>query len=372
MTATLRLVLDQVTAPTDADLASASRDLARALATSAPTGCEVEALVPAGGDARATAGRMVPELADVTQLGLRRRELAAAWQVGVPGGAAGGMIHSPTLMAPLVRHDRLHDHDQTVVTLWDQRAWEHPDEVSRPAGLWQRAMLKRAVRHADAVVVPTHAAAQQMAERMPLGDRIRVISGAAPTGFRVPSDDVGRRRDLGLPDAYLLVSGGPEPSARLSDAFTAAATAADAAVVVIDAADDDAPAVAELAAAAGLAPARVHVRGALDEYDRGAVYGAAVALLAPAVRTEFPWRVVESLSVGVPVVAADTAVNREILVDGGLLADPDDPEAFGGALREALSSTADVERLSVLAADRGRVFSWAGAAERVWQLHADL
>jgi len=26
----------------------------------------------------------------------------------------------------------------------------------------------------------------------------------------------------------------------------------------------------------------------------------------------------------------------------------------------------------VLSGDRGRAFSWPGAAERVWQLHADL
>jgi hypothetical protein len=30
------------------------------------------------------------------------------------------------------------------------------------------------------------------------------------------------------------------------------------------------------------------------------------------------------------------------------------------------------ERLSVLASDRARAFSWRDSAERVWQLHADL
>jgi hypothetical protein len=29
------------------------------------------------------------------------------------------MIHSPTSLAPLVKHDRVHDNDQTVVTMWD-------------------------------------------------------------------------------------------------------------------------------------------------------------------------------------------------------------------------------------------------------------
>ncbi len=47
-------------------------------------------------------------------------------------------------------------------------------------------------------------------------------------------------------------------------------------------------------------------------------------------------------------------------------------EALSHALAEALGSTVAVERHAILASDRGRAFSWAGAAERVWQLHADL
>jgi hypothetical protein len=39
------------------------------------------------------------------------------------------MIHSPTLLGPLVKHDRVHESDQTVVTLWDLDAWERPAEL---------------------------------------------------------------------------------------------------------------------------------------------------------------------------------------------------------------------------------------------------
>ena len=49
MTTTLRLVLDQLVAPTDSLLHTASLELARGLVASAPRGCEVEAIVPAGG-----------------------------------------------------------------------------------------------------------------------------------------------------------------------------------------------------------------------------------------------------------------------------------------------------------------------------------
>lgn len=370
MTAILRVVLDQVVSPTDPDLGTASAELARALVRTAPSGCAVEAIVPNAPDVSATLEREVPGLVEVTKT-LARRELAAAWQLGVASGVASGMIHSPTPLAPLVRHDRVHDSDQTVVTLWDLAAWERPHELGRTAVAWHKAMLKRAVRFADAVVVPSHAAAERLGELGSFGDRIRVIAGAAPEGFRVPVDEIGRRRALGLPEGFLLASGSSAESSRLSEAFTAIAHAgSDLPVVVIDAPEGDEPAIVDAAAAAGLAEGRVHVRGSLDVGDRAAVLAAAVAFLAAARDSAFPWRLVEALAIGVPVVASDSAAHREVVVDGGLFAG--DAEEWDAALASVLGSAAAVERLAVLAADRGRAFSWLGAAERVWQLHADL
>lgn len=376
MTALLRVVLDQIVAPTDADLAMASRELGRALVAAAPAGCAVEAIVPAMADAAGTVEGAVPRLASLARMSLPRRELAASWQLGVAPGVGGGMIHSPTMMAPLVRHDRVHDNDQTVVTLWNLDAWERPAEMAKGAVTWHRAMLKRAAKYADAVVVPTHAAASQLADLGAFGDRIRVIAGAAPAGFAVPVDEIGRRRALDLPEGFVLVPGSSAPSARLADAFAAICRAgADLPVVVIDAPEGDEPAVADLAAASGLGEGRVHVRGALEDADRAAALGGAVAVLAPSQLATFPWRVVEALAIGVPVVAADSPTHREVVWDGGVLA-PDageDPAAaLGEALAQVLGSTSAVERYAVLASDRGRAFSWAGAAERVWQLHADL
>src|SRR6478735_8399073 len=194
MVATLRVMLDQLVAPSEPELVEASRELARALVVAAPSGCEVEAIAPAGG----LQGGLdsVPGLAGVRRTALPRRELAAALQLGVGTGIGGGMIHSPSLFAPLVRHDRVHDHDQTVVSVWDLRPWESPAELPRGVAAWHKAMLKRAVKHADAVVVPTHSLDARLREIAPgLGDRIRVVAGAAPLGFAVPMDEIGRRRE---------------------------------------------------------------------------------------------------------------------------------------------------------------------------------
>jgi hypothetical protein len=373
VTVTLRVVLDQLVTATDADLAAASHELARALVQSAPSGCDVGAIAPSGEGAVEIAG-----IGEIHRMGMGRRELAAAWQLGVAPGVGGGLIHSPTLLAPLVRHDRVNDHDQTVVTLWDLRAWEAPEELPRTSSMWQRAMLKRAERHADAVVVPTHAMAERLAASSRLGSRIRVIAGASPASFGVPLDAVGRRRTLAVPDALIVMAGDAAPSSALSAGFAALAEAgADLPVVVLDAGEGEEPAIVDLAAAAGVPERLVHVRGGLDAADRAAVLDAAVLHLAPSRRPAFPWRVVDALALGVPVVAVASADHREVVSEGGLVVgDVGDGEgdaaALATALGEALGSTAALDRLAVLASDRGRAFSWREAAERVWQLHADL
>ncbi|HEY9307241.1 MAG TPA: glycosyltransferase [Microbacterium sp.] len=375
MVATLRVVLDQLVAPTEPEIAEASRELARALVLGAPSGCEVEAIAPAGGSDGALDA--VPGLVGVRRTALPRRELATALQLGVGTGIGGGMIHSPSLFAPLVRHDRVHDHDQTVVTVWDLRPWESPAELPRAVVAWHKAMLKRAVKHADAVVVPTHSLAARLLEIAPLGDRVRVIAGASPLAFSVPVDEVGRRRELSLPEGFILLAGGPLGSEGLDAGLAAvAASAVDLPIVVIDVEEGHEPAVADLASAAGIPERVLHVRGVLSAIDRAAVFGAAVAFVAPSRRAAFPWRVVDALTLGVPVVAASSAVHDEVVFDGGVLVSSSSvselSDGLGAALATGLGSTAAAERLGVLAGDRGRAFSWREAADKVWMLHAEL
>ncbi|MBD7957238.1 glycosyltransferase [Microbacterium sp. Sa4CUA7] len=370
MTTTLRVVLDDDAAI--GPIAEASRELARGLVRTAPSGCEVAVLLPAAADDVVAAVRAdLPGIARADTAPLARRELAASWQLGIAAGTGGGMIHSPSLLAPLVRHDRVYDHDQTVVTVWDLAAWEAPDELSRTHVLWHKAMLKRAVKHADAVVVPTHTHAEALRGIAPkLGDRLRVIAGAPPAGFAVPADEAGRRRTHGLPAQYVLVDGARR--AGLDDAFAAVAReGGDLSVVVTEVGDEAVATVAAAAVAAGLAESRVHVRGRLDAGDRAAVLAGAEAVLAPSSLTGFPWTVVEALAVGAPVIAADSGAHREVIVEGGLLVAAS-ADGLAGGLAEAIGSDAARTRLAVLAGDRGRAFSWLGAAERVWQLHAEL
>ncbi|KJL24030.1 Glycosyl transferases group 1 [Microbacterium oxydans] len=357
MGARLRVVLDQLVSVVDADHAAAAVGLTSGLVATAPSGCVVDAIVPAG------AAVPVAGVGDVRTLGMGRRELAAAWQLGIAPGIGGGLIHSPTLMAPLVRHDRVHDNDQTTVTLWDLRAWDAPESLPRGAVAWQRGMLRRAVRHADAVVVPSHAVAERLSELAKIGDRIRVIAGAPPLGFGRTGDESVRRAALSLPEEYLVLTGSISETA---EGFRGA-VAAGLDAVVIDAAEGSEPRYVEVASASGLPERRVHVRGALSIQDRAAVLSGASAYVAADTTAGWPWRAVEAMTLGIPVVAVDSGSHRDVIADGGLLVPA---EGIPDAVGEAAGGAA--ERLAVLASDRSRAFSWSSSAERLWSLHADL
>lgn len=357
MSVRLRVVLDQITTVVDADQARAARDLTAGLLATAPSGCSVDAIIPAGGDVD------IPGIDSVRRLGLGRREIAASWQVGIAPGVGGGLIHAPSLMAPLVRHDRVHDHDQVSVTVWDLRAWEAPQSMSKTNVAWQRGMLRRAARHADAVVVPTHAMAERIGEYARLGDRVRVVAGAPPEGFAPPTDSGRRRAALSLPERYVVLAGTP---ADLEHGFRAAA-AADIDAVVLDAAEGSEPVLADLAAAAGLPERRTHIRGALDTSDRAAVLMASSAFVATSALAAWPWRAMEAMALRTPIVAVDSGVHRDVIAEGGAVVEPDE---ISDALVDAVG--AGEKRARVLAGDRAKAFSWASAAERIWLLHADL
>ncbi|MGM1017681.1 MAG: glycosyltransferase [Actinomycetota bacterium] len=357
MSAQLRVVLDQLTQVVDADQAAASLSLTEGLIRTAPPSCRVEAIVPAGRRPD------IPGLSAVRQLPLARRELAGSWQLGLAPGVGGGLMHAPTLMAPLVRHDRLHDDDQIAVTVWDLDAWEAPETLSKTTVGWQRAMMKRAAKHADIVIVPSHSVAERIADVAKVGDRVRVVAGAAPECFGAPADAGDRRVALSLPEEYIVLAG---TEASVENGFRAAA-AAGVDAVVLDAAEGAEPRLADLAAAAGLPERQAHIRGRLDESDRAAVLEGARAFIATSGRTAWPWRAVEAMHLGIPVLAVDSGVHRDVIAEGGLLVTADElPEAIEEALEHG------ARRLRVLAADRARAFSWASSAERIWSLHADL
>lgn len=377
-TTSLCVVLDDAGVSLPSAIGQYSLELARSLIETAPRGCDVRAFVPASPDdeyARITAA--LPGLSALEKSALDRRQLAAAWQHGFTRIHRGGMIHSPSLLAPLYRHDRVNNPgEQIVVSAHDALCWTHPELLSSRELARQRTMGRRAERYADAVVVPTHAVAEQLSEVLDLGQRVRVIPGAPSSDLELPPDATARRERLDIPERFMLAVSPLTLASGLTDLVAAMADDAipeDAALIIIGDGPLD---LAAMISDAGLSPDRIRIVEPRDRGDLAALYHQALLLVAPGIADGFGQSALEAMSVGTPVVHTDAAGLAEACADAGLMVERSGGESVAQGLAEAMARIIDDEQLASELRERGldraRAFTWRDAAERVWQVHADL
>ncbi|MCU1481038.1 MAG: mannosyltransferase [Subtercola sp.] len=378
--ATLRVIVDQIVAPVPGGIGRYTEELTRELITTAPRDCVVQGIISRQShDTMAELEKRLPGLAGLERTTLARRELSAAWQHGLLTGASAGMVHATSLLAPLKKHTQLKQPgDQIAVTIHDVVPWTHPETLTPHGVSWHKAMAKRARKYADAVVVPTHAVAQELARYVNFGERVRVIGGAVSSSLVVPADADARAEALGLPSSYVLAVGTLEPRKGLSQLIRALARPDAPEIPLVVAGpkgwgDLDIDAVA---AEAGLAPARLIVLGFLSNEDLALVISRATVFVYPSQAEGFGLPVVEALHFGTPVIHTDVPALMEVADDASIVVPRDDPEGLperlAAAITQVVSHPELAERLRIVGLDRARAFSWRDSAEKVWQLHADI
>jgi glycosyltransferase involved in cell wall biosynthesis len=374
---TLRVIVDDVTAAPNGGMARYAEELTRQLIATAPRGSNVAGIVSASPEPDyAHLADRLPGLVDLYKSPLARRELAAAWAHGFTRLPGAGMVHGTSLLAPLHRHEPVAGrNDQTVVTVHDAIAWTDPELLPSRTVSWNKTMTKRAERFADAIVAPTHAVAELLAENFAFGDRLRVIGGAPSSRLHPMRDDAQRRERLGVHGDYLLTVAGLDPRKGLDVLVDAIGRVPGIALVVVGAALGDAEGIAELARERGIDAERIVVLDTLEDDDLAAVLQGATAFLQASRAEGFGLALVEAMAFGLPVIHSDAPALVEVAADAGLVVprgDPDEADGYASAIREVLDDAELRGRLSTGSRDRSRAFSWRDSAEKVWQLHADL
>ena len=378
---TLRVVVDQMVAPVPGGTGRYTEELTRALIATAPAECDVEGIVSSSTPAQyQLIEAALPGLANLHKTSLARRELATAWALGVTASSGTGLIHAPGLLAPLRRHNRADDGTQIAVTLHDVLAWTHPSSLTPTTVAWTKGMLKRARKHADAIVVPSHAVARQLTEIMNLGDRVRVIGGAVGRRLVLPAIPMVEERlqALALPSQYILTSGSLDPRKAVTALITALGLpgAPDLPLIVLGPDTWGELDLASVADEAGLAPGRVRALSGLSDSDLAVVIARASVFVYPSLEEGFALPIIEAFHLGTPVVHSDAPALLEAAGDAGVAVERSDPKEYPGRLVEAinrvLGDSVLRNRMSIFGGDRSRAFSWRDSAERVWQLHADL
>lgn len=397
--------------------AEAARELTRAIAENAPRGCSARLLVAAD----RTAPVFENARASTERLPLNSAILPMLWRAGVTARPLDGeMVHAPTPMIALrTRGD--HDVSQTTVMVPHALGWLAPEAMGSANARQYRAFVKRAIKRADVIVAPTHATAAAVQERYGAETPVQVIPLAAPAPYLAGDDAAERRSALGLPDRYLITTATPGDPGRLEWLFSAleADPSLPPLVVVLSVApadgktvagetaagkaaadkagddetvagetgdgeaaeratphDEPAPHEVDAARAAVLEAAPAAIRDRVlplhprELADIGAMLAAAELLVMPQRCIGAGFEVLGALAAGVPVVHGGNPAVAELALDSGVAADG--PEALASELARLSADADERSRLAVLAADRSRSFTWAGAAIALWELHANI
>lgn len=239
--------------------------------------------------------------------------------------------------------------------------------------LWKRVagwvLLKRALRTAAIVVTISHASRRDLEQRFRTGGfPIRVISnGVSHDIFRPLKPDERRRAESrwGHARPFLLFVG---PLKEHKGAATALevlrrlrSERPELRLVQAGPTDIRDPAVEHLLRDPGLAGSFVQA-GILTDDQLNEAYGISECLLHPARKEGFGLPPLEAMASGTPVLASNRASLPEVVGGGGILLDPDDPEAWTTAIRRLNEDPEYRTRLVGRGIERAQEFSWEKTA----------
>jgi glycosyltransferase involved in cell wall biosynthesis len=260
-----------------------------------------------------------------------------------------------------------------VVTVHDLSYLRTPHTVDA-ASLAYRQLVPRSVARAAVVCTPSEAVAEEVREayRLPADRVVATPLGVSPAWAAARPPDEARRRRLGLPRDYYVFSGSLEPRKNLPLLLEAHRR--------LRAENPDVPALVLMGPPgwgprldlSGLEPGAVVLTGYLADDDLRSTVSGARLLAYPSAYEGFGLPPLEAFACGVPVVASDLPVVREVVgTDAGMasLVPPGDVDALASALDVRLAGP-DAPDAAGRRRARAAEFSWQRTAAATRAVYA--
>jgi glycosyltransferase involved in cell wall biosynthesis len=252
-----------------------------------------------------------------------------------------------------------------VLTLHDL-AWLGGAVTGRAHSRWYFGTLQRRLAHrADRIAADTEVSRNEIVKRLGMSPSKVAVTGAGV-------DDAWFKLERRRSDPpYFLAVGTVEARKDLETAVRAIVSLAGVRLVSVGPQTKYAARV--LAVARELAVAdRVELRGYVSEETLHELYAGATALVFPSRYEGFGLPPLQALAAGVPVVAADIPVLREVLGDCALWARPGDAESFTDRLRQALAHDPGLREMGERGRMHARQLTWATVADRLVRVYRSL
>ena len=246
-----------------------------------------------------------------------------------------------------------------VVTIHDLNFLEHPERTRAEIRRDYPALVRDHAHRADHVIVISLFTAREVQRLLGVpADRISVCCPGAPSW---------RPRAAQPRNGYILFFGTLEPRKNLGallDAYellAARRTSLPELVLAGKATEQSGPWLERIQRA----PLKGKVRhvGYVAPDDRPTLYAGAHMLVQPSFDEGFGLTVLEAMTVGVPVVAANAGALPEVGGDAVLLVPPTDPSAIAAAIERLLDDEALVADCVARGLHRSAEYSWERTAD---------
>jgi glycosyltransferase involved in cell wall biosynthesis len=366
----LVVLVEQLLAPVPGGTGRYTRELAAALAATAPAGWVVSSVVARHRDPSAA---MIPGVDGPKVLRLPPKALTYAWERGWPLWPGGDSVHAPTPLAPAAaKRGR-----GLVVTVHDTVPWTHPETLTKRGTAWHQKVIRRATYQAGAIIVPSHAVAAELTLHAPGTARVHVVTHGVPSAVLQIPDADARLRILGrlkLPPRYVLAVGTVEPRKGLDvliDAMTRQ-NAPDLPLVVAGQRGWGGVNLHDLARHHHLSPDRLVVLGKVTDTELAVVFNAASVFVMPSLAEGFGLPLLEAMAAGVPIVHSDAPALVELAGGTGVMARRQDPLALAKAMRIVFDDPVRTAARVETARARAAAYTWERSAQMVWNVHLEL
>jgi alpha-1,3-rhamnosyl/mannosyltransferase len=265
-----------------------------------------------------------------------------------------------------------------VTTLYDAIPLMRPEWANPRLRRTKNWLLRAAAANADRVIAISGAAVAELVEHYRVDRaRVRVVHlGVAKDWFEAPSPEVREHAlRLGLQPGYFLFVGTLQPRKNVSALLQAydrlpADVRAERQLVIVGKYGWGAESL-RVDLEARRTSNRVRWLEYLDRDLLRAVYRDAGVFVFPSLAEGFGLPVLEALASGVPVVASDLPVVREVADEFALLAPTGDVDALADAMAKAVhisrAPEADAQRQAW-----ARRFDWRTCAERTIDVYREV
>jgi glycosyltransferase involved in cell wall biosynthesis len=267
------------------------------------------------------------------------------------------LVHSPATLGPAWTSM------PTVITIHDMLYWSHPELMTTP--LYTKPVMwmeKRGAANASHVITDSQVSADEIVKYLGFRkDRLHVVLLAAEHPASPPTIE---RETNNL----IVASGQRRPHKNWDRLIRALARVEEDVrphLVITGARGEDplAPVVAET----GMAD-WVELRGWVGDVELADLRSRARAMAFPTLAEGFGLPILEAMAEGLPVIASDLPVLREVGGDAALWFDPLDLDSMADALRTVATRPEMLPAMAAAGIDQARQFSWDRVARETLEV----